>query len=204
MSHLYRHHSLSLSFALKVAFTLSILALLIACDPRGASGLNDGPVSAEPTVEGPIGIANIEELEHTLSFEREVRAEDAHDVVSFALYYVRRPNQHAPRTVELMVDFPASMSFMGATPLSAVTLASKELIVQQPSPGVLRVVILAAGNLNYLETGPLARFSFKGEHNGGALSVRERVPYFAPLNANEGVTLAPPTSMASDADDSRE
>jgi hypothetical protein len=102
-----------------------------------------------------------------------------------------------------MIDHPEGLTFERAEPLSAVQIASKQLIAQ-PSEGHVRVIIMSPGNLNTLESGPLARFVFQGTASAGAPRLRERTPYFAPLSANEGVTLAPATSAAPASGESRE
>lgn len=87
------------------------------------------------------------------------------------------------------------LRFIGSEALSSVKLSGKDLIVQEHTVGVLRVIIMGTGNLNTLESGPLAKMSFEGRiEDGQSIFIQERRNYFAPANANLGITLGAPLS----------
>ncbi len=171
--------TLSLAAAL-----LALAALTTACDQH-----------AGPPAGAPPG-ATIEEADETLSL-RFVSLVD--DVATVDVSYLRRDTQAAPRMMELWLHVGADLAFVDAEPLEALELAGKELVVQPRDDGVLRLVVYAANNLATIDSGPIARLTLSthsGQLSDAAVTIEERMPMFAPADANEGVLLGPPVVVA--------
>jgi len=144
----------------------------------------------QQTLDGPVGTppdgANIEEAPETLSLALEA---SAGDVVTVDLVYARRAEQAAPRMMELWVSYDG-LTYLGAESGAAVERAGKRLVVQE-QPGELRLVVYAADNLAVVESGPVARLSFRRGGSDGSVALQARDPFFAPAAANDGVLLGP-------------
>ena len=173
------------SRAVTLSLTVALMSVLsTSCSREEPSGAGRG-VTLTGSAEVARGTgADLDELGPTLSLSaREGR---------LVLSYTRREGQVAPRTAELFVSYPEALNLSEFSAGEALRLASKELIIQSPSPGLLRVVIMSTGNLNTIDSGPLAYLSFDGP--SPALSevyLQARRTYFAPAEANTGVTLSP-------------
>jgi hypothetical protein len=204
--------ALSLSALPLSALPLSALltaALLMACEGGGGGGAGRGALLTGAAEEAlPTG-ANLDELSPTLSLlpaqgqgagaegvgAEGVGAEGvgAEGVgAALTLHYFRRDGQVAPRAAELFVSYPAELSFVSARVGEALIVASKDLVVQTPRAGLLRVIVMSTGNLNTLSSGPLATLSWRGPSAAlAAVRIQPRATYFAPADANLGVTLSP-------------
>ena len=174
------------------AVTLTLFVTLMSvslpsCSQEEANRAGRGSLLTGPS-EGPQGTgADLDELGPTLS----LTPQEGRLVLS----YTRREGQVAPRTAELFLSYPSSLDLAEARPGEALLLASKELIVQSPSPEVLRLVIMSTGNLNTVNSGPLAYLTFNGPPQAlSQVFLQARQPYFAPAEANVGVTLSPVSS----------
>ena len=175
---------------------LALLALLaLACDPRagGGGGASPSDISSPPAdLPAPAADEPVEAL--TPSLWVETRADGAGRVRA-EVRYARRADQAAPRAVELFVEHPSSLAYIGAEPLEAAVAAGKELVVQRRDATRLRVVLMSPASLALIGGGGLAALSFEGAlEEGAAVRIVPRAPYFAPAEANEGVVLAPPSS----------
>jgi hypothetical protein len=111
---------------------------------------------------------------------------------ALALHYLKREGQVGPRSAELFVSYPASLSYLGERAGGALTTASKELIVQSNREGLLRVIVMSTANLNTLESGVIATLNWRGPSEAlDEVRIQARATYFAPSEANIGVTLSP-------------
>ena len=174
-------------------------ALLMACEGGGGGGAGRGALLTGAAEEAlPTG-ANLDELSPTLSLlPAQGQGAGAEGVgaegvgAALTLHYFRRDGQVAPRAAELFVSYPAELSFVSARVGEALIVASKDLVVQTPRAGLLRVIVMSTGNLNTLSSGPLATLSWRGPRAAlAAVRIQPRATYFAPADANLGVTLSP-------------
>jgi hypothetical protein len=114
------------------------------------------------------------------------------------LHYTRVAGQLGPRMMELFLEPSAQLNLLGSEGLGAVLAAQKQLVVQEAEAGSLRVVVYSAGNLNELQSGPLARFRFQAPKDGSVtLKLLDRRPLFAPADADRGTTLGDPLVISS-------
>jgi hypothetical protein len=107
--------------------------------------------------------------------------------VAVDLIYLPSASQVPPRMMELYLRHSAELSYVEASPLSALEVAHKQLIIQ-PERERLRVTAYASDNMNTLGAGPLARFVFEAP-SGGKVSIENPGALFAPAGANAGITL---------------
>lgn len=117
------------------------------------------------------------------------------------LHYHRREHQVAPRTAEVLIEYPEELTLSGVTGLEATTRAQKDLIVQHPTPGRVRLVWMSIGHLGTIDSGPLAELTFSGAASARSavhiLSLPQR-PWFAPAAANDGVMISEPLQFKSE------
>lgn len=118
------------------------------------------------------------------------RSTEIDGLTKVALHYHKREGQVAPRTAEIFISHPEGLVLLNSEKGDVLQSAMKDLIVQEPNSGVLRVIIMGTGNLNTLESGVLAHLTLQGNLSADdELFIQERRQYFAPANANIGVTL---------------
>ncbi len=127
----------------------------------------------------------------TLSFE--VVSQSAAELV-VDLHYRVPDGQEGPRAAELWLSHSASVSLAASEPLAAADRADKQVIVQPRAGDELRVVLLSTTSLARLASGPLVRlrFALTDPAAGVRLELLERMPLFAPAEANRGVRLPDP------------
>ena len=173
---------------LTVGFFLITTLLYLGCDPHQTASDSRSSLRGQPHEELIETGRNLDEIRPTLSIQQ---INQTGPNTEFSLIYHKRDGQVSPRTAELFVSYSEQMEYMTSKRGQAVITANKDLIVQKPTNGVLRVIIMSTGNLNHLESGELARLSFKGHGNQGhQIFIQERRSYFAPAEANIGVTIA--------------
>ena len=111
------------------------------------------------------------------------------------LVYTRKPDQAAPRTAEILIEYPEDLRLAQVNKLEATTSADKDLIVQHPSAGRARLIWMSVGHLGTIDSGPLAELKFTGSPSPESavhiLSLPSR-PWFAPPAANDGVLISDP------------
>jgi len=148
----------------------------------GSSGDGDGP----PTFETTVGLALVEE-----------RA----DRVVVDLWYTPAEGVPGPRAVELWLRIPAGLDYLGADPGEAVTAAGKTLVDQPRDDGELRLVAYGTASLERVAAGRLAtlRFAVDPQASGPqAIEVLDRMPMFAPADANAQLSLPGPLVIGGD------
>ena len=170
---------------------VSLMAILSVClfgchsngiDNGGSSTLVGSPIE-EINETG----SSIDELLPTLRLVWSLQTNGMTDVV---LHYHKRQGQVSPRTAEIFISYPEGLDFVGSEKGNVLQNAMKDLIVQEPNTGVLRVIVMGTGNLNTLDSGVLAHLTFQGNMSAGdELFIQERRQYFAPADANIGVTI---------------
>ena len=134
----------------------------------------------------------IEEIQPTLYFVREAVESER---VTINLMYHRNPTHPAPRAVELWVEFDEGIELDASEALESTLNAQKFLIVQKTEPGLIRVIIYGT-NLNRLDSGALAKLTFKASPFPNSLiHFRETSPIFAPMEANQNFLLGAPLSL---------
>lgn len=111
--------------------------------------------------------------------------------VTVDLHYTPSDDMAGPREAELWLGHSPSLSYASSEPLEAAEAAGKDVHVQERD-GKLRTVLLAT-NVTRIREGPLVRYHF--EHTGGEPAkvwLLERMPIFAPREANRGLHLPEP------------
>ncbi|PKN56176.1 MAG: hypothetical protein CVU56_17475 [Deltaproteobacteria bacterium HGW-Deltaproteobacteria-14] len=158
------------------------LALLLG----GALTACDAP--ATRTASTPPAVS-ADEAPETLALALGPRADE---VITVDLVYRRRAEQVAPRMMELWIDRGPGLTYLGAESLAATMAADKDLVVQDRGDA-LRIVVYASSNLTELDSGPLARLTFRRVAGADAtLTLIPQLPIFAPASANDGLLLGPP------------
>jgi hypothetical protein len=182
--------------SLKYQLSIIILAsfsLTFGCDRRASDGSQSQLIGSEPPPEIEPSHQDIDQMRTSLNLRWSSSSRQGSPSVE--LSYHRQEGQRAPRTAELFISYPEMLRFVGSEALSSVRSAGKDLIVQEHVSGVLRVIIMGTGNLNTLESGPLAQLNFEGRlEDGQSILIQERRSYFAPSNANLGITIGAPLS----------
>ncbi len=166
-------------------YTVTSLALALAFTATASCDHAVAPAGA------PQG-ATIEEANETLTLSL---VSYVGDVVTVDVVYQRREGQAAPRMMELWLDHGADLTFEDGAALSALETAGKELVVQRPAEGTLRLVAYAATNVAVVDSGPIARLTFTvrpGAGDDAYIAIEDRMPLFAPATANDGVLLGAP------------
>lgn len=97
--------------------------------------------------------------------------------------------------MELFVEYPEQFNYESASAGPVLQQANKELIVQTPEPGRLRIVALSAASAAELASGKLLTLRFSGDAAGGAVRFAEQTQVFAPLAANEGLLMGEPLPL---------
>ena len=179
------------------ALLCSLLLLLSACDERrgGSATGSSAPEMPSAEVATPEGEPEsptgpppaIEESEHTLSFQR-LPAERTNRQVR--LLYRRLPDQPRARAAELYLKLGAGLRYRSSEAGEVLRTGGKELIVQEKSPELLRVIIFARGNLTPFTDGVLLNLSFEETGSGAEqIELLQERPLFAPIEANQSLRL---------------
>lgn len=127
-------------------------------------------------------------LELALAFQKDGK-------VAVDLLFAKDEDKPGPRMMELFIRTSAGLTWVSSEVLSATTDAGKQLVVQAPADGTVRVLVFATDNLNRLESGPLARIVFASGGENGNLEMLNQRPIFAPAEADWGITLGKPLTV---------
>ena len=103
-----------------------------------------------------------------------------------------RTDAPGPRVVEIHLQPTGTLALAGAEAGEAVLKAQKQLTAQTTRDGLIRLVVLSAGNVNRLDSGVLARLTLSG---AGTLALADRRPVFAPAEAEAGAPFGPPITI---------
>lgn len=159
--------------------------LFLGCNPSEHPSNGHSALRGQPQEELRETGNNLDESTPTLRLNQ-LSQEGAK--TDFELLYHKRDGQVSPRTAELFISYSEQLEYIAAERGQALIVADKDLIIQKTTDGVLRVVIMSTTNLNHLDSGELARLSFQGPKNSQVF-IQERRSYFAPVEANIGVTI---------------
>ena len=171
----------------------ALVALASAC-----SGTSDGPIASvapanEPAVSGNEALPAVEDAKETL---RLARVEASAGQIVIDLVYARRPEQAAPRVMELRLKASPGLRYSASLAGPAAKAAAKDLTVQDLGDGVLRVLLFGTTSLATLDTGVLCQLTFERIGDQPAtVELLPDMPIFAPENANDGVLLAGPLTV---------
>jgi hypothetical protein len=112
------------------------------------------------------------------------------------LDYVRRPAQTGARLAELRLAVGAGLEFSHALAGPAATRAGKTVTTRVKADGTLRVIVMSPASVTHLKSGPLATLYFKPRAEGPRdLTLKTERPWFAPVQANQGIVLPPTLSV---------
>ena len=161
--------------------------LSLGCNPSENTSNGHSALRGQPQEELKETGRNLDESTPTLRIKQLSQEGVKTD---FELLYHKRDGQVSPRTAELFISYSEQLEYIAAERGQALIVADKDLIIQKPNDGVLRVIIMSTGNLNHLDSGELARLSFQGPRDENSqIFIQERRSYFAPAEANIGVTV---------------
>lgn len=107
------------------------------------------------------------------------------------LRFQRHPGLEGPRAAEIFLQTSDNLRLAQGQSLQAAQEAGKELVVQEPSPGLLRVILYATANLEPIDSGELAalRFQRTGPGRASVDFVSGQVN-LAPAQAARGMRLS--------------
>ena len=137
----------------------------------------------------PIG-----ELKTTFLFK--VISRTSNQVVVDLLYQGRasQPDQ-SPRAMELWVEFHPDIQLVSSLALESINESEKGLVVQERSPGVLRLLVYGT-NVNPIQSGGLARLTLKADPFPESLIyIQRRDQILAPPPANQQIIFGEPVSL---------
>lgn len=167
------------------------VALALACGAAvaGCSGEEGAAPPLPPAAEAPTE-APAPEQEATLAL---YAAEATPDQLQVDLRFRREAGVEGPRAVEIFLQLSENLTLEGFEPLDAAQAAGKTLVVQEPRPGEVRVILYATSNLAPLESGGLARLRLARRDASASRVdfIAERVN-LAPAAAAQGLRLAEP------------
>lgn len=111
--------------------------------------------------------------------------------LTVALRYQRRAGAEGPRAAEIFLETSENLRLEGAEPLEAAQAAGKTLVVQAPSPGLLRVILYSTSDLREMESGALARLRFsRGGEGEARVDFAAGQVSLAPAGAARGMLLS--------------
>jgi hypothetical protein len=106
------------------------------------------------------------------------------------------PADSAPRVMELQLKHSPELEYKGADKGKALEAASKELVVQDKGPELVRALAFAGGNTNSIGSGTLVTFRFAAKGQGPyRLELLTDKPIFAPPQANAGLHVSDPVEV---------
>ncbi len=166
---------------LRPALAGLVLLALAACQPAG---------SVAPATTTPTGGA-----EHTTLALQAAAVDDGR--LAADLVYTRGAGQVGPRVAEVALAYPADvLAYDEALPGDSLVGTGKRLVVQDRN-GTLRVVFFAADNLAPVDSGTLARLTFRRVGPGTArLGFTGEPGVFAPEEANRGLLFGAAVTLA--------
>jgi len=171
-------------WALFVWWLALLSSVIAACQPAGEpSPAADKPSSA--SAAQPHGDAS------TLGLQVH---SNTGTTLTVDLYYQRPEGQVGPRAAELWLQCSENLELRDAQALDASIKAGRTVIAQaDKEPRRVRLVIFGTQSLDAMDTGPLARLTFRLTDSGTvSLAILNRQPLFAPGEANQGLTLGDP------------
>ncbi|PKN56104.1 MAG: hypothetical protein CVU56_17870 [Deltaproteobacteria bacterium HGW-Deltaproteobacteria-14] len=115
------------------------------------------------------------------------------------LWYAPTEGQAGPRAMELWLRLPGGVTLASADAGEAATAAGKTLVAQAHENHELRLVIYGTASLDRVAAGRLASLRLDVTAPGPAgslqLELLDRLPIFAPAEANSGLRLPPPLAL---------
>ncbi len=148
--------------------------LTIGCSP----GPDAVPVSAE---SAPVAVEV-----PTLSLV----ASEASVVITVDVHFARPTATLGPRMAELVLHAEGPVTYERGDALAALTAAGKQLVAQPRDGGDVRLAMFATTNTATLDSGPLARITFRRAGPGPVtFRLLPRVPMFAPSESAVGLHL---------------
>ena len=144
----------------RFAATAFVLALLPACD-------DGGPQEPVP-LPGPAGPAAPDGPGQPAAPEQPGAPETPGqpETRAWQLTVTRPADTEGPRMAEVILRHGEGLRFLEAQPGLAASRARKQVVVQERPGGQVRVVVFSGGNLEQLDTGPLASLSFSRSGEG--------------------------------------
>jgi hypothetical protein len=122
--------------------------------------------------------------------------EQSSEEVVVELRHQPREGEALPRLMELHLRLSDNLSLLSASRGAAAEAVGKDLVVKEKEGNVLRALLFSAQNVKRLGEGELARFRLKRSDTGSAkVELLDKMPVFAPPEANEGLLLADPLEI---------
>ena len=174
----------------RLIIIISAAVLVAACLSGCERARDETPAPVEEKA------AAVAEVDSSATLALTVVEQTADEVV-VELRHNPRADKPQPRVMELHLRLSENLSYVSATAGAAATTAQKELVVQPKEGGVLRTMIFSAQSLERLGEGALVRFRLSKTSAAPArVELLDKMPVFAPPEANEGLLLADPLEIA--------
>jgi hypothetical protein len=101
----------------------------------------------------------------------------------------------APRVADIRIAHTEALGLASAIAGASATASGKELTTQEPTPGLVRLILLSR-DTKELGTGELAQLKFKkGSGDHAKLDILMDKPVFAPAEAMQGLVIGDPLEM---------
>lgn len=192
---------ISLYASLCASLCISLMLSVMGCEPQQKStavnvettdpnqsvgGESPSSTQSQEGQENKPPVA-IEESAYTLSFQRPLSEGTLRQV---QLVYQRAEGEPRARAAELYLKVGPGLRYRSSEVSESLQSQGKELIVQTPTPELVRVIIFSRANLTPLANGSLLTLSFEevGEGPEEVELSRDR-PLFAPMEANESLRI---------------
>ena len=129
----------------------------------------------------------------TLSLKKESSQDDT---LVVSVEFVNNDQNKKPRIAEYYIKHTGNVEYLSFEKGNAVYLVQKDMVVQKKSDGFLRTVVFSSSNLNTLDSGTIATYTFKRLDDGEVtFEILTDKPIFAPSEANEGLLVGDPLSI---------
>ena len=174
----------------------TIMFLVFLFSISGCNGKEEADDRGKHAVQEDVGDSPWGEIDiegrNVISLKRIVeKSSDETEVVT--LSFANESGQNGPRMMELYLQLSDNLQYVSSERGQSLVGAEKELVVQTKDGKKLRIVAYSSGNVNELQSGVVARLSFrKTDENAARLEILTDSPIFAPSEANEGLLVGDP------------
>jgi hypothetical protein len=169
---------------------MQLWKVLILGTALAAVGCNSDPASTQDPSAKVAGTKPVGAGRAKLWLTMNAGAEGVNLVVNY-----ERGNAAGPRVADVMIAHSNSLELASSVPGDGATKAGKELTVQHPKPGVLRLVFLSR-DTKEIESGELAQLSFRRSDKAPVKAdLLMDKPVFAPAEAMEGLMIGDPVGL---------
>lgn len=165
----------------RIATALLALALASGCGSGHATSAS-GPavLGAKPAGEGRAKLW--------------LTAVNEKDALTLTVNYEKGATP-APRVADIRIAHSETLGLASSIAGASATMSGKELTTQEPTPGLVRLILLSR-DTKELGTGELAQLKFKkGPGDHAKVDIVMDKPVFAPAEAMQGLVIGDPLEM---------